>query len=236
MVTPENISSDEPQFNDIPYAGHLSLSSTLWSWSADSITGYGAHIGVVGPESGAEASQKWVHKITGSERPRGWDNQLDTDVVGGLQAAHGRKLMQLGQNGELQQQLSVVGSTLLSSFRTTAKTGLIWRLGKQLPMNFVPDYAGTSSTIALPGSFSRGYSSWSVFVGLGLEYVTYSYLEDNAGQYRFKESPFLGQLGIGGTWQWDRFQTAFVLRATTGEEDRNKDNFSFGTLSLSWAL
>ncbi|WP_396622423.1 lipid A deacylase LpxR family protein [Marinobacter sp. W-8] len=236
MVTPENISSDEPQFNDIPYAGHLSLSSTLWSWNADSITGYGAHIGVVGPESGAEASQKWVHKITGSERPRGWDNQLGTDVVGGLQAAHGRKLMQLGQNGELQQQLSVVGSTLLSSFRTTAKTGLIWRLGKQLPMNFVPDYAGTSSTIALPGSFSRGYSSWSVFVGLGLEYVAYSYLEDNAGQYRFKESPFLGQLGIGGTWQWDRFQTAFVLRATTGEEDRNKDNFSFGTLSLSWAL
>ena len=236
MVTPADISQEEPQFNDIPYAGHLSLSSTLWSWSADSITGYGAHIGVVGPESGAEASQKWVHKITGSERPKGWDNQLGTDVVGGFQAAHGRKLLQAGQRGDLEQQFSAVGSGLLSSFRTSATVGVIWRMGRNLPANFIPDYAGSSSAIALPGSFSGAKSAWSVFIGLGAEYIAYSYLEDNSGPYRFSEGPLLGQLGLGGTWQWDNLQAALILRATTGEEQRNQDNFSFGTLSFSWAL
>ena len=61
MVTPADIANPEPQPDDIPSAGHLSLSSTLWSWNADS--------------------------ITGSTKPRGWDHQLGTDVVGGIQAA-----------------------------------------------------------------------------------------------------------------------------------------------------
>ena len=236
MVTPDDIGRREPQYNDTPYAGYLSLSSALWSWNAESVTGFGGHVGVVGPESGAERAQKWAHKITGSETPRGWGNQLGTDVVGGLQAAHGRKLIQAGQKGEIEQQVSVVGSTLLSNFRTSAKTGFIWRLGHQLPVNFVPDYAGTSSTISLPGSLNSTGSSWSVFIGLGVEYVAYSYIEENSGPYEFTEGPFIGQIGLGGAWQWDKFQAALTLRATTGEDERHKDNFSFGTLSVSWVL
>jgi len=236
MVTPENITVKGPQFDDIPYAGHLSLSGTLWSWNADTITGFGAHIGVVGPESGAESVQKWVHKATGSDKPQGWGNQLGTDVVGGIQAAHGRKLLQLGQRGDIEQRLSVIASGLLSSFRTSAKTGLVWQLGRHLPINFVPDYAGTSSTIALPGSFKDSSSSWSVYVGLGVEYVGYSYIDDNAGAYRFDEGPLIGQLGLGATWQWDHLLAAVTLRASTSEDERHKDNFSFGTLSVSWAI
>ena len=129
-----------------------------------------------------------------------------------------------------------IGSALLSSFRTSAKTGLVWQLGRHLPINFVPDYAGTSSTIALPGSFKDSGSSWSVYVGLGVEYVGYSYIDDNAGAYRFDEGPLIGQLGLGATWQWDHLLAAVTLRASTSEDERHKDNFSFGTLSVSWAI
>src|SRR5690554_7442474 len=65
-----------------------------------------------GPESGAESLQKWVHNATGSDKPQGWGNQLGTDVVGGIQAAHGRKLLQAGQGGNIEQRLSVIGSGL----------------------------------------------------------------------------------------------------------------------------
>ena len=236
MVTPEDITVEDPQFDDIPYAGHLSLSGTLWSWNADTMTGFGAHIGVFGPGSGAESVQKWVHKATGSDKPQGWGNQLGTDVVGGIQAAHGRKLLQAGQGGNIEQRVSVIGSALLSSFRTSAKTGLVWQLGRHLPTNFVPDYAGTSSTIALPGSFKDSGSSWSVYVGLGVEYVGYSYIDDNAGAYRFDEGPLIGQIGLGATWQWDHLLAAFTLRASTSEDELHKDNFSFGALSVSWAI
>lgn len=235
MVTPEDISLEQPSRDDLPYAGFLFLSSTAWSWGADSITGYGIHSGVVGPESGAEASQKWVHRLTGSEEPRGWDYQLGTDVVGGLQGTHARKFWRSGSKGQLEQELAWVGSARISSFRSNARVGWIWRTGRYLPMNFVPDYAGTSSTVGLPAALNDTGRGWSVFVGLGVEYVAYSYLEDSAGPYQFEESPVLAQVGIGATWQWQNLQTALILRATTGEEQSNKDSFSFGTLSLTWA-
>lgn len=236
MVTPANIAVTPPNTNDLPYAGYLSTSATLWSWDANTITGYGAHLGVIGPESGAEASQKWVHKLTGSERPKGWDYQLGTDVVGGLQGAHGRILIEQGSSDDLQQEVSLVGSATLSSFRTSLRVGTVWRTGHNLPLNFVPDYASSSSTIGLPGALDSNGPGWSVFIGLGLEVVPYSYLDKNSTPYRFDESLLQGQAGIGATAHWEKLQLSLILRATTGEEETNKDNFSFGSLSMTWAL
>lgn len=236
MVTPADITVTPPDTDDLPYAGYLSASATLWSWDANTITGYGAHIGVVGPESGAEASQKWVHKLTGSEKPRGWDYQLGTDVVGGVQGAHGRKLIDYGSQDELQQEVSLVGSATLSSFRTSFRAGTVWRIGQSLPANFIPDYASSSSTIGLPGALDSNGPGWSAFIGLGLEIVPYSYLDKNSAPYRFDESLVQGHAGIGATMHWDKLQLSLILRATTGEEETNKDNFSFGSLSMTWAL
>ncbi|SFM47462.1 hypothetical protein SAMN04487961_0390 [Marinobacter pelagius] len=44
----------------------------------------------------------------------------------------------------------------------------------------------------------------------------------------------LAQIGIGATRQWQSLQAALILRATTGEEQSDKESFSFGTLSLTW--
>ncbi|WP_228340051.1 lipid A deacylase LpxR family protein [Marinobacter sp. F3R08] len=236
MVTPANIAATPPDTNDLPYAGFLSASATLWSWNTDTITGYGVHLGVIGPESGAAASQKWVHKLTGSQKPRGWDSQLGTDVIGGIQGAHGRKLIQYGSSDELQQELSLVGSATLSSFRTSLRFGTVWRTGHNLPVNFLPDYASSSSTIGLPGALDSNGPGWSVFIGLGLEAVPYSYLDKNSGRYRFEESLFQGHAGIGATMLWEKLQLSLILRATTGEEETNKENFTFGSLSAIWAL
>ncbi len=234
MVTPDDISQEQPSPDDLPYAGYLILSTTVWSWDADRITGYGAHVGLVGPESGAEASQKWVHKLTGSEEPRGWDFQLGTNVVGGLQSTHAQKVWRSGRKGDLEQELAWVGSAMISSLRSHTRIGCIWRTGKYLPPNFVPDYAGTSSTVGLPATFNNAGTGWSVFIALGLEYVPYSNLKDNAGPYRFEENLMLAQIGIGATRQWQSLQAALILRATTGEEQSDKESFSFGTLSLTW--
>lgn len=235
MVTPSDISITPPETDDLPYGGYLSTSATLWSWDSDTITGYGAHLGVIGPESGAEASQKLVHKLTGSEKPRGWDYQLGTDIVGGLQGAHARKLIDTGSPDGLQQEVSVVGSATLSSFRTSFQIGTVWRTGHNLPLNFIPDYASSSSTIGLPGALDSNGPGWSVFIGLGLEAVPYSYLDKNSSPYRFEESLLQGHVGIGATMHWDKLQLSLILRATSGEEETNKDNFSFGSLSMTWA-
>ena len=61
MVTPEDIKTEAPQFNDIPYVGYLSMEAGIYAWNRTRMTGYGLSVGVVGPDSGAQRAQEWVH-------------------------------------------------------------------------------------------------------------------------------------------------------------------------------
>ena len=93
MITPSDIARETPDFNDLPYVGYSNLELGLFSWNGNSLFGYGVRVGVVGPDSGAEQSQKVVHKVTGSTEPQGWDNQLGSDLIGGAYFINARRLM-----------------------------------------------------------------------------------------------------------------------------------------------
>ncbi|MDX1409237.1 MAG: lipid A deacylase LpxR family protein, partial [Saprospiraceae bacterium] len=91
MVTPSDITRSEPQYDDVPYVGYTNLELGMFSWNTDHLVGYGVRIGTTGPDSGAEQSQKVIHKITGSKEPKGWDNQLGPDVIGGVMAVYANR-------------------------------------------------------------------------------------------------------------------------------------------------
>jgi lipid A 3-O-deacylase len=234
MVTPENIQASGPIYEDLPYVGYLSGSITLWSWSSESLTGYGIGLGVVGPNSGAEATQKWVHKLTGSTNPNGWDNQLGTDVIGEVHAFHARRLFRENIGSGVHQEMAWVTGGRLSNFVSSGELGMSWRIGTNLPANIIPDYAGASSTIALPGSLNAPGSGWSVFIGLGMEFIPYSYLEEQSGRYDYDQRPVVGLGGVGVGWHSPGIQIAITLRATTSQDESNKDALSFGTVSAAY--
>ena len=82
IITPENKSISHPQYDDIPYAGHLSLAFYMFEWNKKSFKEFRMELGVVGKESGAEFIQKTAHSILGSaKKPKGWDTQLGTQVT-----------------------------------------------------------------------------------------------------------------------------------------------------------
>lgn len=84
IYTPADIERREPIEDDRPYAGWLYLSIGLLTDHrrepryADKLD---LVLGQVGPNSGAESVQRPVHKITGGDRPRGWDNQLHNETT-----------------------------------------------------------------------------------------------------------------------------------------------------------
>ncbi len=235
MFTPENIESSEPQYDDIPYAGYLDGSLTLWSWNDDWITGYGLIVGVVGPDSGARRTQEWVHKLTGSTEPQGWDNQIGQDAVGGLEAYHARRFFRTPAGEGLQNEVSWGAGVTASNFITNAQTGLVWRLGENLPQDFVPLTSGASSTLALPGSTDAPGMGWSVFAGVGGQWVPYSYMDHHADPYTYDQNPFIWQAGVGAGWHWNGFQATLILRGTSSPDKTNKDELTFGTLAATWS-
>lgn len=234
VVTPENIEATGPIYNDLPYIGYLAGSMTLWSWNSESLTGYGIGVGVVGPDSGAEATQKWAHKLTGSTNPQGWDNQLGTDVIGELHAFHARRLFRDQIGSGVHQEMAWVAGGSLSNFISSGELGVTWRIGTNLPANIIPDYAGASSTIGLPGSLNAPGPGWSAFIGLGVEAIPYSYLEEQSGPYDYDQRPLVGLGGIGVGWHSSGIHVSITLRATTSQTETNKDALSFGTVSAAY--
>jgi len=89
IVTPENTQLSTPQYNDLPYAGYLSISSFLFKWDKKGFTEYSIEAGIIGKYSGAEFVQKTFHKIIGSNQPQGWDTQLSTQFTLNLLLQHG---------------------------------------------------------------------------------------------------------------------------------------------------
>ena len=236
MITPENIEARSPQFNDIPYTGYLSGRAGLWSWTPDRITGYGMLLGVVGPESYAEESQKQVHRITGSTDPNGWDNQLGTDVIAGLGATRAQRFYSDANPEEIEHDMGWVASLRASNFISDARLGLSWRMGSHLPTNFIPDYAGISSSIGLPGALNASGSGWSVFAGVMAQWIPYSYIDEKAENYQYDQKALVGHAGVGAGWHTPGFQATLSVRTTSSQNKTNKEPLSFGTISFTWQL
>ena len=236
MITPQAIEARAPQYNDLPYTGYLSGGITLWSWDDSSITGYGVSAGVVGPDSLAEEAQKWVHGITGSTNPKGWDNQLGTDWVGSFQVQHGQRAFRTGDKDEFQQDLNWLASARASSFVSNAQFGIGSRFGRNLPHNFITDYASLSSSVGMPGLLDAPGPGWSIFAGILGEWIPYSYLDERSGRYQYDQESLVGHAGIGASWHTRSVHLSVSLRTTTSQDATNKAPLSFGTVSMVWRL
>ena len=82
MFTPQDISaSGMPPMTDRPWCGTLGIYLETWKRLRyeDVRTRY--TIGVMGPDSYAEDSQRIVHKALGCTKPMGWDNQMPDELM-----------------------------------------------------------------------------------------------------------------------------------------------------------
>lgn len=80
IYTPKNIDTAQLLENDRPYAGWSYLAAALQTKNFDFLNTLELNIGIVGPSSLAEQSQKIMHKWLGDCEPQGWDNQINDEL------------------------------------------------------------------------------------------------------------------------------------------------------------
>ena len=73
MYTPEDITDPDPPVDDRPYGGWLHVSAGFGQLRSSSLTRLSITLGVVGPASLADRTQKEVHRLVGADKPQGWD-------------------------------------------------------------------------------------------------------------------------------------------------------------------
>ena len=148
MFAPEDLTKHTPVPSDHPYAGWLYGSVGMVSDTGRTLDNVMLTLGVVGPLSYAEQTQKFVHEVTNSTRPEGWDHQLKNEP--GIILTYERKwrgIVEVAPFGIGADVTPHVGVNL-GNINTDASAGATFRLGYDLPADYGPPRIRPS----LPGS------------------------------------------------------------------------------------
>jgi len=170
IVTPNDITIAEAQPDDAPWAGVLALSASWAAFDDMRLCAFQITVACVGPCSGAEKAQKFVHEdLHRGATPRGWDNQLEQQWVANVVYGASWKLLRSRDDGggrRWGQDLSAGSQVGLGNLATFADAFVQWRIGRSLPRGFtrLPDPAGMGVAIdpVLPPA-SRAGDKWRLY-------------------------------------------------------------------------
>lgn len=234
MYTPTDISIPYLQEDERPYGGWLYGGLIFKSIGSNSINYLEADVGVVGPHSYAEDTQKWVHEHTDNQEPMGWDNQLNDEP--GLDVIYKQKWkMPLFDVGGFGAQFNPHAGGSLGNVFTYLNAGGEIRCGYNLPEDFLM-YSNVEPTFAPRGKkpyafVSTGVDGRAVARNIFLDGNTFS------DSHSVDKRNFVGDWKTGVSVGLGRMRVDFmhILRSQEfyGQDD---DYIEFDSASLSWTF
>jgi hypothetical protein len=220
---------------DQPYAGWLYGSVGMVSDTGKTLDNVMLTLGVVGPLSLAEQSQKFVHHVVDSPQPQGWNNQLKNEP--GIVLTYERKwrgMYEISPFGLSADATPHVGVNL-GNINTDGSVGLTFRLGYDLPADYGPPRIRPS----LPGSDffvpSEELGAY-LFTTIGERAVARNiFLDGNT----FRDGPsvdkkyFVSSLQVGAAITYGETRLSYTQVFMTKEYDTQRHPSVFGALTLS---
>lgn len=232
MVTPEDITKKIPDPADAPYAGLLFWRAAYVSVKNDFADQVATLVGLVGPSSGAEETQKFVHRVVGADRPQGWNYQLEDKFVWQVQrtavwrfSTHDASLfdavlMADAAGGNLE---SLIGG------------GLFLRMGNDLARSY-STMSFLGSRVSTPVAVSEG---WYIYLGGSGKYVHNQILVDGkeigVSASRDLENYQYSLMG-GFTYAWERVSICLSFQSDTEPNKSQTARKEFGAITLSLRL
>lgn len=230
MFTPNDILASNPDPNDTPYAGLLFLSNTYmvsYGSYADSIT---TTIGIIGPASGAEITQEWVHEITGSDQPQGWNFQLENEIV--FKLTRGRMWRNWISENKHFDFLSGADAGI-GTLESSINAGFTLRVGEQLSMSHVSGILIPSRT----SNFIAVNNGWFAYIMVGGRLIA-NHIVFNGNTFRDSRSVELDHshlaLTSGLAFSWDRLSVTLAYADLSFTDDEHSSASQFGTLTVGW--
>lgn len=157
VYTPEDIETNELIRDDRPYAGINYFTVGLHGKTGHQKYSLELDLGIIGPHSYAEDFQNWGHEVTGSDRPKGWDNQLEDEFIVEAICETRWRLAHGDLNHHLNYDIIPHLGGRVGNMAIYANTGAEVRIGWNLPTNFgtCPIRAGCETNSAF-GSLDMG--------------------------------------------------------------------------------
>lgn len=241
IFTPTDLSAREIVEDDIPYSGLLYGTATVGSQGPNTLNALSLSLGVVGPLALGEEIQSGIHQVTGSEDPKGWDEQLNNEPLVNMGFEHRRRLLHGGKGYSLGGDLLGAFSASAGNLQTQATLASTARMGYRVPSNFHMQ----SHFLAEESLGLRAYDSHPkrrslyLFAGFAATALANAiYLDGNT----FSESHSVdhdhyvlrGSVGIAGRYGPILASLAYERATLPWDHPDGLDDESYLRLGLSW--
>lgn len=246
IYTPKDSTRRVPDPMDRPYAGWTYLEGSFVSKSSTRADIVSVQVGLFGPSSLAEQTQKTFHRVIDDDLPQGWDHQLRDEVGVNLIYEQRRRLVTRAFSDRVGFDVIPHGGVCLGTVQSYVNLGATLRMGLNLPSDFGVSLARGGAIGASPVNdldprvaLNRDVSLFLFAAADGRAVARDATLDGNL----WKDSPsvdrkvFVADLssGVGlivGRWQ---LTGSYVYR--TREFDTQPDPHSqFGSVTLSAAF
>lgn len=243
MYTPTDNSALPPPQNEHPWCGTMSVYREVWQRSTlvpgeEIRTRY--EIGVLGPLSMNELSQKTVHRMINNDLPQGWGHQLPNEPM--FNVYHDRyHLLWFGSLTDkwTYDLKGVYGGTAGSTFVNT-RVGTQLRAGYNIPPNSMP--GGIEPKAKKPGEAEVTPGFFAYFVAEADEITVVRnatvgesiYRQREPGQDRTLE-PLVYQYRYGIVAGYDELSLTYLIGHRSNEFQGQTDGgMDWGMVRLEW--
>jgi len=233
--TPEDIQSEVLLDQQQPYSGALLWRANFYAVDMETTDRIALHLGVVGPISEAEESQKLIHKLTSGKNPRGWSHQLKDEPVARIEFAHSEKLWQYALDGGLGVELVGSAHGGVGNLRSDVGAGAGFRLGYHLA-----DTVHTATD--LPGREVNpiagvGERRWLVFVEVLGRYVFNDIFIEGNNFQRSHGVPLVHeqlQISYGVSFNLGRWAFIYSGARATKSYEKQPASSDFGAIGVTY--
>ena len=236
MFAPEDLGRTDVVAGEQPYAGWLYGSVGMVSDTGKTLDNVVLTLGVVGPLSYAEQTQKFVHHVVDSPQPKGWDNQLKNEP--GIILTYERKWRSMYEASPFGLGVDITphAGVNLGNVNTDAALGATLRVGYDLPADYGPPRIRPSlpgSDFFIPTQDVGGY----VFTTIGERAVARNiFLDGNS----FRDGPdvdkkiLVGSIQLGAALTYGASRLSYTQVFMSKEYKTQPNPAQFGVVTLSY--
>ncbi|MFW6372803.1 MAG: lipid A deacylase LpxR family protein [Thermodesulfobacteriota bacterium] len=242
IYTPEDTDTEELVEDDRPYAGLLYLAFALHRKTPKILDTLELTLGLVGPASLAEESQKLVHDILDIDSPEGWDNQLDNEP--GIALTWQRSWRAVADGGSFGWGWDLIPhfGVTLGNISTFANAGFGLRFGYNVPQDFGTSLIRPAATVLVPTAESDprlsqkrdfGIVWFARAEGRGVAYNVF--LDGNTFEdsHSVDKEYFVADLSAGISILYKSVKLSYAQVYRTEEFEEQDGGHTFGSVALS---
>ncbi len=234
MQTPKDLSRVPPDPRDLPYAGVLAWVGTLYAAGDHTADRASLLLGLVGPYSGASATQRLVHHLVNTDMPRGWGDQLHNEPVVNIDVGRRWRVWQ-GGSASLGVDLLPGVEAKAGLLQSGLSSSVLIRIGRRLAASFPGADLVASRSAWLHEGNATDY--WYFYLGVAGHFTANDLLVQGNN---FSSSPGLKlrhwgfSRALGLVWGRGPLTVAFSLVDRSPRSDSLSDGVRFGSLSGAW--